>query len=88
MSKLDPRDVIAMVLARVKRVLDLVELVVPTDKFERFDVLTAELETLGKRIKDAERTDAAERSAQADTVITVCQFDVPMARNQVVAMPQ
>lgn len=69
MSKLDPRDVIAMVQARVKRVLDLVELVVPANKF-------------------AERTDAAERSAQADPVITVCRFDVSMARNQVAAMPQ
>lgn len=69
MSKLDLRDVIALVQARVKRVLDLVELVVRADKF-------------------AERTDAAERSAQADTVITVCRFDVSMARNQVAAMPQ
>lgn len=88
MPKLDPRDVIALVQARVKRVLDIVELVVPADKFERFDALTAELETLGKRIKFADRTDAAERSAQAGTVITVCRFDVSMARNQVAAIPQ
>lgn len=39
MSKLDPRDVIALVQARVKRVLDLAELTVPADKFERFRTL-------------------------------------------------
>jgi|GEM_PF-1099616 len=39
MSKLDPRDVIALVQARVKRVLDLAELAIPADKFERFRTL-------------------------------------------------
>ena len=39
MSKLDPRDVITLVQARVKRVLDLVELVVPADKFDRLRTL-------------------------------------------------
>lgn len=88
MSKLDLRDVIPLVQARIKRILLPVDVVVPADKFERFDALTAELETLGKRMKDAERTDAAERAAQADTVITVCKFDGSMARSQVAAMPQ
>lgn len=39
MSRLDPREVIALVQARVKRVLDLAELAVPADKFERFRTL-------------------------------------------------
>jgi hypothetical protein len=39
MSKLDPREVTALVQARVKRVLDLAELAVPADKFERFRTL-------------------------------------------------
>jgi hypothetical protein len=39
MTKLDPRAVIALLQARVKRVLDFAEMAVPAEKFERFRTL-------------------------------------------------
>lgn len=39
MTRLDPRAIIALVQARVKRVLDFAELAVPAEKFERFRTL-------------------------------------------------
>lgn len=39
MSKLDHRAILALVQARVKRVLDFAEMAVPAEKFERFRTL-------------------------------------------------
>lgn len=39
MARVDPNAIIALVQARVKRVLDLAELAVPAEKFERFRTL-------------------------------------------------
>ena len=39
MSKLDHRAIVALVQARVKRVLDFAEMAVPPEKFERFRTL-------------------------------------------------
>lgn len=55
MTRLDARSVIALVQARVKRVLDLAELAVPADKFERFRTLV--LDEFGHKGLQSDLTD-------------------------------
>lgn len=75
------RAAIITEIGQIETTADAASRNVESRELQRVDALTAELETLVKRIKFATMTDAAEQSAQANSIIPVDKFDVSIARN-------